>query len=271
MQNLTSSAPITDVYDFYRDGKVETSDCNLVAQNSTNFLTALALITAPATPNGDVTGSLQSGGVLTADGPLTTDAPLTLPSDGATVDTNGYEVVLQGPLSGPGGLTKTGEGDLTLTAINSYAGGTTVSGGTLIATNPYALGNTSLTVGAGASSLFAPSLGGNPAAGPMIAGPADAAVAADAATIATDLAMSSLAVPAPTLAPPASSAAAQLAPAGIWEASARDLSAALSSTRRLAADLAWLDAASAASDASDLQHKKDVMVEALDAVFAQYD
>ena len=40
MQNLASSAPITNVYDFYRDGKVETSDCNLVAQNSTNFLTA---------------------------------------------------------------------------------------------------------------------------------------------------------------------------------------------------------------------------------------
>ena len=104
----------------------------------------------------------------------------------------------------------------------------------------------------------------------MIAGPADAAVAADAATsLRTWPCRAS-----PYRRNPSAAGflrSAQSAPAGIWEASARDLPAALSSTRRLAADLAWLDAASAASDASDLQHKKDVMVEALDAVFAQYD
>ena len=36
-----------------------------------------------------------------------------------------------GPISGPGAFSKTGPGDLTLTGVNTYAGGTIVSGGVL--------------------------------------------------------------------------------------------------------------------------------------------
>jgi autotransporter-associated beta strand protein len=50
---------------------------------------------------------------------------------GAIFDTNGNNATLSGVIRGPDGLTKVGDGVLTLTAANTYAGGTTVTGGTL--------------------------------------------------------------------------------------------------------------------------------------------
>ena len=49
----------------------------------------------------------------------------------ATVDTTGGNIGLSGVLTGPGGLTKIGQGSLTLAGMNSYAGPTQVTGGTL--------------------------------------------------------------------------------------------------------------------------------------------
>jgi autotransporter-associated beta strand protein len=49
----------------------------------------------------------------------------------ATIDTNGYNVTLNGSISGGGGLTKTGSGMLTLTGTNTYSGATAVSAGEL--------------------------------------------------------------------------------------------------------------------------------------------
>ena len=49
-------------------------------------------------------------------------------------------------ITGGGTLTKTGAGTLTLSAANNYTGGTTVSGGTILATNATALGNASSNV-----------------------------------------------------------------------------------------------------------------------------
>ncbi len=57
----------------------------------------------------------------------------------AKIDTNGNNVTFAGALSGLGGLTKYGAGILTLTASNSYTGGTTVNVGTLLAANTAAL------------------------------------------------------------------------------------------------------------------------------------
>ena len=73
------------------------------------------------------------GGTLKAGGSFTTTLPMTLTGTGgnATVDTAGYAVTLAGQLLGPGGLTKTGAGTLTLTGSNNYAGQTIVSVGTL--------------------------------------------------------------------------------------------------------------------------------------------
>jgi autotransporter-associated beta strand protein len=53
----------------------------------------------------------------------------------ATVDTAGYNATFSKGLSGPGGLNKIGAGKLTLSANNTYAGGTTISGGTLAVNN----------------------------------------------------------------------------------------------------------------------------------------
>lgn len=51
---------------------------------------------------------------------------------GAVIDTNGFSTSIAVAISGVGGITETGTGTLTLSGNNSYAGKTTVSGGTLI-------------------------------------------------------------------------------------------------------------------------------------------
>lgn len=50
---------------------------------------------------------------------------------GATIDSNGFNIGIGVPLSGAGGMTKTGLGILTLSGTTSYAGATLVSTGTL--------------------------------------------------------------------------------------------------------------------------------------------
>ena len=67
---------------------------------------------------------------------------------GAKFDTNGFAITLGLGLTGPGALTKSGAGTLTLGQANSYQGGTTVSGGTLAVTGT--LGSGDLTVSNGA-------------------------------------------------------------------------------------------------------------------------
>ncbi|TFL13039.1 autotransporter outer membrane beta-barrel domain-containing protein [Pusillimonas caeni] len=51
--------------------------------------------------------------------------------NGAFIDSNGHDVGIGADLQGSGGLTKIGEGTLTLSGQNSYAGATTVEAGTL--------------------------------------------------------------------------------------------------------------------------------------------
>jgi autotransporter-associated beta strand protein len=80
-----------------------------------------------------------------------------------SVDTNGQNVTWAGDLASINGssLTKLGSGALILSGTNTYDSGTTVLGGTLIVANAEAIAaGSSLTVGAGASSLFAPALAG---------------------------------------------------------------------------------------------------------------
>jgi fibronectin-binding autotransporter adhesin len=70
-------------------------------------------------------------------------------------------------------LALTGPGKLILTGTNTFSGGTTVTDGTLILASPTALaGGSSLTVGQGATSLFAPAI-----AGPSLAASPAGAVA----------------------------------------------------------------------------------------------
>jgi autotransporter-associated beta strand protein len=72
---------------------------------------------------------------------------------GGIIDTNGFSTALDVGISGDGGLTKAGEGALTLADANSYLGDTTVSAGTLYVTG--SLSNSAATVGDNAT------IGGN--------------------------------------------------------------------------------------------------------------
>jgi autotransporter-associated beta strand protein len=73
------------------------------------------------------------GGTLKASGSFISSLPMTLTgiNGNANIDTVGYSVTLSGILSGTGGLNKIGSGTLTLNALNSYSGDTTVNGGRL--------------------------------------------------------------------------------------------------------------------------------------------
>jgi autotransporter-associated beta strand protein len=90
-------------------------------------------------------------------------------SGGAVFDSNGNNITVGVPLQHyagspalDGGLTKVGEGTLTLSGSNTYTGGTNVTTGTLIVTNAGALpSGTSLTVGAGGTFVFDPTQAGS--------------------------------------------------------------------------------------------------------------
>ena len=66
-----------------------------------------------------------------------------------TFDTAGYSVTLSGPLSGPGGVTMSDSGTLTLAASNTFGGGTILSAGQINVNNASALGNGPLTIAGG--------------------------------------------------------------------------------------------------------------------------
>jgi autotransporter-associated beta strand protein len=64
---------------------------------------------------------------------VSTDRGATFDTNGATMDVTNAATALtvSGTLTGAGALTKLGQGNLTLTVANSYAGGTVISNGTL--------------------------------------------------------------------------------------------------------------------------------------------
>ncbi len=94
-------------------------------------------------------GTLQAAGTITS---LATRA-VTMAGNG-TIDTNGNGVSIAGIISGSGILAKSGSGTLTLTGINTYSGGTAITGaGTLQATE----NATQNSLGTGAVSIAAAS------------------------------------------------------------------------------------------------------------------
>lgn len=96
-------------------------------------------------------GVAIAGGYASQFAPLNYGAP-------ARLDTNGFNVTLDTALSGSGGVTKLGNGILTMAAGSTYTGGTLVeagilkSGATAVnATNPFGGNNTQITVRNGAT------------------------------------------------------------------------------------------------------------------------
>src|SRR5260221_9113266 len=81
-----------------------------------------------------------NGGTLKAIGNLVTSRTISLMANGGIVDTNGFNAIFSGSISNSGSLTKIGAGTLTLSATNSYTGGTIINGGTLVVDGPQALG-----------------------------------------------------------------------------------------------------------------------------------
>ncbi len=83
-----------------------------------------------------------SGGTTISGGTLTADHADSL-GTGAIANSGVLQVgegELENTLSGSGSLMKTGTGELTLSGDNGYSGGTTITGGTLIADNADSLG-----------------------------------------------------------------------------------------------------------------------------------
>ncbi|MEN9468779.1 MAG: hypothetical protein RL630_512 [Verrucomicrobiota bacterium] len=72
-----------------------------------------------------------TGATLQLEGGIVDSARSYIFEQTGTLDTNGFNLVLGGGISGDGGVVKTGNGTLTLNATASHAGGTTIRSGTL--------------------------------------------------------------------------------------------------------------------------------------------
>ncbi|MEI8373060.1 MAG: autotransporter-associated beta strand repeat-containing protein [Planctomycetota bacterium] len=107
-----------------------------------------------------------SGGIIKVIRDFSTNVPMTLGTSGggATFDTAGYTLTLAGSLSGPGSLTKIGNGTLFLPTSNTYSGNTVISSGSLALGNTLALQQSTLEIGGSGGlsfrSLTSATLGG---------------------------------------------------------------------------------------------------------------
>ena len=107
--------------------------------------------------NVTLSATLSGGSLLGATADWTGSAPMQMDTGTETIqaaDMNGtaHNITISGLLSGFGGLTKTGNGTLTLNAADTYSGNTLISAGTLALGTSGSLNNSGqITVGSGAT------------------------------------------------------------------------------------------------------------------------
>ena len=117
----------------------------------------------------------SSATISSSGGNNTIGAPIILASNLSVSATTGSVLTIAGGISESGGsysVNFSGGGELILSGSNNYTGGTSVSAGTLYATNPTALPNgTSLAVGAETTFVFEPLAAAAPIASAPMAVP----------------------------------------------------------------------------------------------------
>jgi len=129
-------------------------------------------INLPLTFDSNAEVAVASGSTLEIGNPLTVNADVSVTMTGTVQLDSRLYVAAGGSLQengafvGSGNLLKNGPGTLILSGNDTYTGGTTVGSGTLRITSSNAYpGGTSLTVGAGATFVFDPSVAVVPTAG----------------------------------------------------------------------------------------------------------
>ncbi len=144
------------------DAAVESVGTGVVTLSATNTYTGNTTIKSgelgftSMASFGTGTATLNGGGVQWAAGntlDISQAAQFnnTMGANGGTFDTGANAVTLAGSLSGTSSITKAGTGTLTLSGSNAFTGTYKQSGGTLVISNPDAIGNASglqLTAGA---------------------------------------------------------------------------------------------------------------------------
>jgi fibronectin-binding autotransporter adhesin len=109
-------------------------------------------------------GTSAGGSITVLAGTHTISAPLVVAGSADVAPVAGTHLIVSGNISETNGsqsLTLSDAGTLELSGINTYSGGTNVLAGTLVLDTSTALADgSSLTVGQGASSLFAPAAAG---------------------------------------------------------------------------------------------------------------
>ena len=266
-----------------------------------NFSPSIAqLAFGPSAMNYDIksTGSgllqLNNGNsnatISVSAGNQTIGAPVVLENDVNVTLAGGTSLTISGGIGQSGGshgLILTGSGSLTLSGANSDAGSTVVTGGTLIVTSASELpSGSNLTVGANAGNIFAPSLTQTTiVSSDNIAATSGGASAATAVPSSTSVASASPVLsstgqwrfPTALPSPPAPLSMGQGSNSSLLRAELLGTAQRLSvepwyktPSRSIAGDPAVLRQATGSSDNSDQQHKKDVAILALDAMFAGY-
>ncbi len=117
---------------------------NLLLSGGT--LKTVQVVLGGGTPGNWTTGGTctWSGGTVQAMNTFKFAVPATIGAGGATLDSNGFACTVSGALSGNGGLTKIGSGNLTLSASNTFYGDTKIYGGAILLSNANALQNSTL-------------------------------------------------------------------------------------------------------------------------------